>query len=424
MAEIRAFKRLRFTDKAGDISELVCPPYDIIDEEQREEFLRTNSHNVIRLELPKGENPYKEAAATLEDWIQDGILACDGSPSLYIYEEDFVADGKEKKICGIIGRVRLHEFSEGIILPHENTLSKAKEDRFSLMKSTFCNFSQIYSLYNDRGGVTAKTLGQITASKPETEFTASDGVVQKLWRVTDEKLIESLEKQFEDRRLFIADGHHRYETALRFKKFCAENKIACEDGAENYCMMMLVAMESDGLVVFPTHRIVKNLKGFSREAFLESANENFYTQAISRGEINERMRRQYEKGEKSFVLCTEGEKFDLLTLKSIDSVKRALPEECDAIVNLDVTVLHTMLLEKVLGIDRESMASGINLEYTRDEDEAVRAAQDGRADCSFIINPTRVSEIRDVAAAGGKMPQKSTYFWPKLITGLVMNKLK
>lgn len=420
MATISAFKGLRFTKNAGDIKELVCPPYDIISAQQKADFIAKNANNVIRLELPEGDDPYSNAGAILNDWLEKGTLACDDKNTLYVYEEEFEYEGQKKKITGIVCRVKVHEFSEGIILPHENTLSKAKEDRFNLMKATGCNFSQIYSLYNDDGS-TEKTLDEITAGEPVCEFPDMEGVIQRLWCVTDEQVINTLTAQFEDRKLFIADGHHRYETALRYKKYTKEQG-GTEDGAEDYCMMMLVAMESDGLVVFPTHRIVKNLDAFDCEDFLDKAKDLFDVKRIAECDIDPLMRAGYDANEKCFTLCAKGDYY-LLTLKDMTAAASLLGDELESVKSLDVTVLHSLLLERILGIDKENMANGKNLIYTKVKDEAIDAANTD-ADCSFIINPTRVSEIRDVAAEGGKMPQKSTYFWPKLITGLVMNKIK
>lgn len=264
MAEIRAFRALRFdTAVAGKIDELVCPPYDIISEEQRQAYLSENENNIIRLELPRGENPYEDAKATLKKWLDTGVLKQDEKDSIYIYEEEFTAYGKKNKFKGCITRVKLEEFSKGIVLPHEETLSKAKKDRFELMKATNCNFSQIYSLYMDEKHTIRNALDKLSAGKPEIELTDNDGVTHRLWIVTDEAEISAICKEFDDKKLYIADGHHRYETALNYRNYCRENKIG--DGGEDYVMMMLVDMEHEGLVVFPTHRIVRDLESFDAE---------------------------------------------------------------------------------------------------------------------------------------------------------------
>lgn len=421
MAEIKPFRALRYTDKAGEISKLTCPPYDIISEEQRLAFLNENPFNVIRLELPKGDNPYTHAGENLRAWENDGILKQDTDPGLYIYEEEFTAYGQTKKIKGFICRVKLEEFSKGIILPHEETLSKAKEDRFNLMKATSCNFSQIYSLYMDDEHKTMNRIDALSTGRPRYEF--SDGeVTHRLWIVNDRLAINAVCDDFADRKLYIADGHHRYETALNYRNWRKEQGLAT--GGEDYVMMMLVDMENDGLVVFPTHRLIRGLADFDENKLLESCNA--YFDVIPRENTNEieaNLDALYRQGKKAFAYYSGKNKWTLLILKDGSVMTDILPGKSDAYRGLDVSVLHNLILERILGIDKENMANQTNLTYTRSFGEAIRTVQGGGAQCAFILNPTRVAEIRDVAAAGEKMPQKSTYFYPKLITGLAMNKI-
>ncbi len=422
MAEIRPFRALRFnTEKAGDIAELVCPPYDIISEEQRLAYLSKNPDNIIRLELPKGDDPYNEAGKTLRTWLDEGILRQDDKEGVYIYEEEFTVNGLHTRFKGCIVRVKLEEFSKGIVLPHEETLSKAKEDRFNLMKATGCNFSQIYSLYNDPQHEITKKLDELSADQPVNELTDGDGVTHRLWIVTDPEETSFISKAFADKKLYIADGHHRYETALNYRNYCRENGIAT--GEEDYIMMMLVDMEHDGLVVLPTHRLVRDLKDFDPDKLLDDSRE--YFDLIQKKDIasaDKKLRKLYDEGKKAFAFYCGGEDYTILVLKDDSILEELLPDKSPAYRGLDVSVLHTLVLERLLGIDKENMAKQINLTYVKQLDEAVSAVTSGKAQCAFILNPTRVSEIRDVAAAGEKMPQKSTYFYPKLITGLVMNR--
>lgn len=423
MAEIKPFRALRFTDKAGNIPALTCPPYDIISEEERRSLLLENEHNVIRLELPReGEDPYAQAGETLKNWISGGILRRDTDPGFYVYEEEFTAYGQTKTVKGFIGLVKLEEFSKGIILPHEETLSKAKEDRFRLMNATGCNFSQIYSLYNDAEHVTRSRLDALSAGEPRYEFRDGSGVTHRLWLVNDPVVIEAIREDFADRKLYIADGHHRYETALNYRNSRREKGLA--DGGEDYVMMMLVDMENDGLVVFPTHRMVRGLSEFSGEKLMKACEAYFEVTRQSKvGEISETLDNLYRQGKKAFACYCGGEDWTLLVLKDKSVMAQLLPEKSDAYRGLDVSVLHSLILERLLGIDRENMANQKNLVYTRSMEEAVASVQNGESQCAFLLNPTRVQEIRDVAAAGEKMPQKSTYFYPKLITGLVMNQI-
>lgn len=426
MAEVKGMKGLRFqTSKAGSIQGLCCPPYDIISEGQRKAYLERNEHNVIRLELPKGDDPYGTAGRLLEEWIQQGILKREEKESLYIYEEEFTARGERKRVKGFICRVKLEEFEKGVVLPHEETLSKAKEDRFNLMKAAFCNFSQIYSLYMDPEHVTLARIDQLSQGEPQAEFTDGEGVTHRLWVVSDPETVAAVCGDFKDRKLYIADGHHRYETALNFRNYCREQGLAKEGDPADYIMMMLVDMEHDGLVVFPTHRLLRNLKNFDPRAAMKACEPYFRVEEKAcAAQMEKALDEKYAKGEKAFGFYCGGDRWTLLTLKDLSVLDGLLPGLSEASKSLDVTVLHTLVLEKLFGIDKENMANQVNLTYTRSFQEAVESVEKGESQCAFILNPTRVAEIRDVAAAGEKMPQKSTYFYPKLITGLVMNPLK
>ena len=426
MAEIKPFKGMRYnTFLAGKIGELCCPPYDIISEEERLGYIAENEYNVIRLELPKeGEDVYKTAGEVLDMWRNTGVLVHEIKPAVYIYEEEFNAYNKRSSVKGIIVRVKVEEFSKGVILPHEFTLSKAKADRFNLMKATNCNFSQIYALYMDEEHTTLKTIDRLSDRKPDQKFTDNDHVTHKLWIITDEKVIEKLVNDFADRKLYIADGHHRYETALNYRNYCRENGISKEGDPQDYQMMYLVDMQHPGLVVFPTHRMVRDLESFDKDEVLKGCEEYFDIKKFtSVGNINSELAKQYKQGKKAFgFYCGKGEWY-LLVLKDIEVMAKVLPDLSEASQQLDVSVLHSLILEKTMGIDKENMANQINLTYTKFFEEAIMKVDKGEFQCSFILNPTRVTESRDVAAAGEKMPQKSTYFYPKMITGMVMNDL-
>lgn len=425
MAEIRPFRALRFTSSAGKIEELTCPPYDIISESQRQQYLTRNPHNIIRLELPRdGQDPYAAAGETLRQWLREGILRQDERPAFYIYEIQFTANGRGNSVMGLIGLVKLEEFEKGIVLPHEETLSKAKADRFNLMKATNCNFSDIYSLYMDEAGEKALTMQKLTSGlQPVSELTDEAGLVHRLWAVTDENTIAAVQDHLKDTKLYIADGHHRYETALNYRNYRREQGVPAGAGSD-YVMMMMVEMSHPGLVVFPTHRMIKDLAKFDAEALLAACGTYF---DIKRGEsvssAETLLVEAYQNGRHAVGFYTGGDSFTLLTLKNAAVMDALLPDLSPASRSLDVTILHTLILERLLGIDKQNMANQTNLTYTRDLQEALDGVKNGACQCSFILNPTRVSEIRDVASAGEKMPQKSTYFYPKLITGLTMNQL-
>lgn len=421
MAEIMPYSALRFTPKAGNIKELCCPPYDIISAEQKNNYIKTNGNNIIRLELPGTDSSdYETAKNTLQSWIDSGVLAKDGSPAIYVYSEKFTVKGKEYAFKGFTCRVKLHEFSEGVVLPHEETLSKAKADRFNLMCATGCNFSQVYSLYRDEKGETAELLAKATSRTPDIEFCDDDNVTHSLWIVNDAETLKIVTKQFENRKLYIADGHHRYETALNYRRHLKDSGISCPDA--DYVMMFLADLADPGLVVFPTHRIVHDVKDFNEQDMLKTVGRDFSITDCKPDEFEALLSAEYEKGSKAFGYISKTA-CKLLVLKDIATADRKSPEKSEALRRLDVTVLHSLILEDCFKIDRANMANGANLTYTRDIDEAVGSIKDDNVNCAFILNPTRVTEISDVACAGEKMPQKSTYFYPKLITGLVMNKI-
>lgn len=420
MANIYPFRAWRFSDKAGDPAALCCPPYDIISEEQRRAYLTRNEHNIIRLELPReGADPYAEAGATVRGWCADGILARDEEAAFYVYNIRFEVNGEHKDITGILAAVEISPFSEGVVLPHEWTLSKAKTDRLNLMKATGFNFSDIYSLYQ----ADIKTiLDDAMSGTPLTDIEDENGLRHTLWAITDADTVAAIQQAFADKKLYIADGHHRYETALNYKNYRLENGIPV--GGADRVMMMLVDMSHPGLVVFPTHRLLRDLADFDVNALLAACEADFEVErGLSLDNANAKLAAAYENGKKAFIVYAGGDTASLLTLKDLALMDTLLPNESPVSRQLDVNVLHTAILERLLNIDKENMAQQINLTYTRDLDEAITGVQSGAFQCAILLNPTRVSEIQGVAAAGEKMPQKSTYFYPKLITGLTMNEL-
>ena len=425
MARVRGFRGLRFTDKAGELSRLVCPPYDIVSEQERQALIARNPNNLIRLELPReGEDHYATAGDLFTRWMQEGILAEDEQEGLYIYEEEFTAGGSVKKIKGFFCLVGLEEFSKGVILPHEETLSKAKTDRLNLMKACGCNFSPIYSLYFDREVGVTGLIEELSSGEPCQQFTDGEGVTHRLWCVYDPAIIARITGAFEGKHLYIADGHHRYETAINYRNLLREQKVDAPKA--DYVMMTLVNMEHPGLVVFPTHRIVRGLEAFDLDKVLEDCRSYFTVTPLAESDaeaICRKLAADAVNGAKTFALCTRDGWYQL-TLTDHEAVAKLAPDRSAAYCDLDVSVLHNLVLERIFKIDRENMANQKNLIYTRDPAEAQAAVASGEADCAFLLNPTRVEQVAAVAAAGDKMPQKSTYFYPKIITGAVMNKIR
>ncbi len=422
MAVVKPFRALQFTPAAGEIAALTCPPYDIISEEQRAAFLRQNPHNVIRLELPReGENPYAVAAETLAAWQAEGKLKQYDVPAFYLYAIDFTVDGKEYNIAGIVGAVQLSPFSEGVVLPHEYTLSKAKADRFELMKATACNFSNIYSLYQD-GDNKLDVMTFADTATAVFDMVDEAGLRHRLWAIENEADCERLTAHFADKKLYIADGHHRYETAIHYRDWRRENGTPVGAPSDSV-MMMLVEMSHPGLVVFPTHRLVRNLPQADAAALLKACEGQFAVETVAPADFKASLDAAYAQGKTAFGFYAK-DAAALLTLKDDTAVKALLPELSAASQELDVTVLHTLILEQLLKIDKEDMAAQRSLTYTRDMAEAIASVDNGDSQYAFLLNPTRVSEIGAVASAGEKMPQKSTYFYPKLITGLTMRWLE
>lgn len=423
MAEVKAFKALRFTGKAGDPAKNLCPPYDIISPSEREALISESENNLVRLELPQGENAYREAAILLDKWLSDGVVAEDKQDGIYIYEEEFTAFGQRKRIKGIVALVKIEEFSKGVILPHEDTLSKAKQDRFNLMKACGCNFSQIYSMFIDPDKKISVKVNELSKGAPDEQAVTDDGIIHRLWISTDDEANAYISRAFADKQLFIADGHHRYETSLNYRNYLREQGLAKEGDKSDYVMMFLIDIDDEGLVIFPTHRMIRDLSSFNEESVIERSRDFFEIERVEgTGDIDRRLLELTDS--KSYAFYTGRDYYYILTLKKDVSLDSIAPERSQAYRDLDVTALHSLILERVMGIDKENMANGVNLTYTRSLDEAVEKVQDGSFQCSFILNPTKIHQIKDVAAAGDRMPQKSTYFYPKLITGMVMNKIR
>lgn len=417
MAKVLPFRGIRFSEAAGPIENLVCPPYDIISEEQRKNYLKTNENNIIRLELPReGKDVYQKADETLKSWLKNGTLKQDEKPQFYVYEQTFTVNNTIKKLRGLIARVKLTDFSEGVVIPHENTLSAAKEDRYKLMCATACNFSQVYCLFDDANQAVTDILNQTANQQPVVDF-EQNGIEQKMW-LTDNPNITAA---FEDKKLYIADGHHRYETALRYRNEMRA-KGATPDSESEYVMMMLVPMQCDGLVVLPTHRVLHSFNEFNGRKMMLECRRYFHVGEMSTPEILQKyMNIEYQNG-KVTLGAYVNKRYFILTLKGSPTLQESMPNENEVLRNLDVVILHNLILEGIMGIDKENMARQQNLSYTRDISEAVEMVENG-ANCAFFLNPTRIEQIAGVGDAGQKMPQKSTYFYPKLITGLVINPL-
>lgn len=436
MAKVVPFKGLRYnTDKFGDLNAVCAPPYDITSADEQRALYDKSEYNIVRIDNGMDfdgdsdkDNRYTRGGESLKKWIDEQVLIKEDEPAFYIYEQIFsLNDGKPAhSLKGIISLVELAEFSENVILPHEDTISKAKDDRLKLMRATGANTSPIYSLYLDEEETIARLIEANSEGEADISFTTEENVKQNIWVVKDKDVVERISKLFENKRLYIADGHHRYETALNYRKERHEAE-GTEVGtcSYDYIMMMLVSASSSGLFVFPTHRLVRNIERFDETMLVGFLTEEFsaakihFTEGDYAGIITDKLASAMD--DKLFALYTGGNYYYLLRLKDIGAVDAAISGKSEAYRHLDVTVLHKLILEKHLGIDAENMRNQMNLVYMREAADAVEAVKSGEYQCAFLINPTKVSEIREIASANEKMPQKSTYFWPKLVTGIVIN---
>ena len=439
MANVVPFRGVRYnTDKFKNLNDVTAPPYDIIPKEGQQELYNKNENNIIRIDYgmefdtdTEENNRYTRSGDFLNKWLEEQVLIKEDSPAFYIYEQIFsLDDGKPvHSLKGIISLVELREFADNIILPHEYTISKAKTDRLNLMRNTKANTSPIYSLYLDDEESIAKLIEENSELDPDISFNSTEGVKQNIWIIKDPGVLSKITALFNTKQLFIADGHHRYETALNYRRERHEADGTPIGSADyDYIMLMLLSMSNSGLFVFPTHRLVRDIErfdetlivGFLTEEF--SASKIYFTEGDYASIITERLAKTVD--EKLIGMYTGGNYYYLLKLKDFNSIDKEITDKSDAYKHLDVTVLHKLILEKHLGIDEENMRNQKNLFYVREGYDAIKAVQNGEAQCAFLINPTKVSEIREIALANEKMPQKSTYFWPKLITGIVLNRFE
>jgi uncharacterized protein (DUF1015 family) len=452
MATIAPLKGLRYSKTAGTLADLVAPPYDVIDDSAQERYYRRHPYNIIRLEYGKthptdGEkdNRYTRAAADFSTWQKEGILVREAAPALYLYEHRFAFCGEQKVRRGFICAVRLEPYEKGVVLPHEETLPKHKADRLALMRACAANFSPIFGLYADEEKTVEELLFRSSNRSPEVSFSDENGHSHTLWVVTDPPVIEQVRQAMTGRRIYIADGHHRYETALAYRnERRAEESANGRERPYDYVMMTLFNLYDPGLVILPTHRLVRNVPELDLEILLSRLKENFQVEdfplAPDRKNLKAFLALLNKKGEAvekqpqknpgrpahpcAFGLYAGKGRLFLLTQKEAQpDISRAMGGPPSFREQLDVSVLHTLILKQILGIDEELLAEESRVAYTREEEKALAAVDSGLFQLAFFLNPTRVEEVIAVAAQGERLPQKSTYFYPKLITGLVINSL-
>jgi len=446
MAKIIPFKGILYNkEKIRDMKDVVAPPYDVISPPEQEELYKRHENNVVRLILGKesdsdtpDNNRYTKAKDSFDSWQKDSILIKDAFPSIYVYSQEYhlgETEGFEKKRrLGFIALSKLENFGEGKIHPHENTLAKPKEDRLKLMQHCNANFSSIFGLFSDPSKRIDSVLKDYMRHSPLYDLVDDAGMRHTLWAIRDNKVIQIITGVMSDKQVFIADGHHRYETAINYRNEMRE-KLPNFTGEElyNYVMMYFTNTNSEGLSILPIHRLVSNLSNFDKKKIIKKAGEFFNIEKLSLNESDEKTVKQKlfsdmkERGKKEhiFGMYLGNDEYLLLTLKDEDVLDRLITNSRHpSWKKLDVTILHTLLIEKVLGVSEKNLAEQKNITYTISEDEAIKDVKAGKYQIALFLNPTKIEEVKDVATAGEKMPQKSTFFYPKLITGLVMNKLE
>jgi uncharacterized protein (DUF1015 family) len=441
MAEIVPFRAIRYAATRGRaLAELLAPPYDLVSLEQRDELLRRSPHNIIHVTLGEdreGDGPttnkYVRAGEAWSAWLEQGILRRDPTPALYPLEQSYCApDGRNLQRRGFMAAVRLHEFKEGIIVPHEKTLVAPKADRLEVIKAVKANLSPIFGLYRDDAGVTARALDLAASAEPAAETDSDDGVHQRLWRAHDPAVVGPLQQLLASQRIFIADGHHRYETNLVYRRMLeAQTPGLPADGGHHYTLMFLCPMNDPGLFLFATHRLVFGLKDFSLAAFLERLSRWFRIETLAedarrpvgRAWAVSKLGEHAGKSTTFLMVSAEDGRARIVTLRDdVDLSAAGLPSN-ETLAALDVTVLHSVVLQHLLGLSPEAQEKQENVTYARDAGEAVTRVLSREHQLGFLLNPTPMWQVEAVGEAGETMPQKSTLFYPRLQSGLAMREV-
>jgi uncharacterized protein (DUF1015 family) len=416
--DVQPLRTLRYEPSAvGSLEDVIAPPYDVIDAELRAELARRSPFNVVEIDLPEGEDPYMHARDTLDAWRQQGILTREREPALWVLQQDYTApDGSQRTRRGFFARVRVEDYGAGRIRPHERTHPGPKEDRLRLTRATRANLSPIFSLFPDPEGTAGEAIAAAAAGDPFAEASDLDGTKNTLWRVADPDAIASLQAPLLDAELLIADGHHRYETARVYA-----DEIGGE-GEHRYVLMLLTPLSDPGLLIFPTHRLLTGLKDSpeKQEALGEAMKRDFEVEQVDAAELEPSPNGQVRFG----YMDSHFKQPYRLTLKDQAIADQALAGKPDPYRRLDTAVLEALALRGALGMSEEDIAEKHGLDYSKDFADARDAVESGRADAAFFMAPTPVDQVREVAAAGESMPPKSTYFYPKIPTGLVFNVLE
>lgn len=429
MSLVRPFRARMYRHEPGqDLSALTAPPYDVVTPAQRDALLAADPHNVVALELPDGPldpevpgNRYENGRLTWHQWYDQGVLVDDDTPAIYVLEQSWEHEGRHIRRRGFVGAVELHAFDEAVILPHERTLPKALGDRFNLTRATAANLSQVFGLFSDPAGETDGFFDAVVLTEPMYTATDAEGVTSRLWAIRDAATIAAIGEIIDDRQIFIADGHHRYTTALAYRderrQADAAAGISPTDPAYDRVMMVLVNMDDPELVVLPTHRLARAEGSFDADAFWNALGRWFDLSEPAPDPASALAAPERT----TFVVATSDGKTRIARLR--DDVDPALvieSDHTDAWKRLDVAVLQEMILRPIFGISAENTPSLERLAFAKDAHAALKVPD---ADAAFLMASTRMEQLRAVALAGETMPQKSTYFYPKLLSGMLFRPL-
>jgi len=441
MANIYPFRAWRYNPASVRLDDVVTQPYDKISPAMQQAYYQRSPYNLVRiiLGLPelfdaeRNESVYTRAARDFRAWREQGVLIQEKSPCIFAYSQRFQVPGTNqvKERRGFIALGKLHDYADQVVFRHEQTLSKPKSDRLNLLKATRAHFGQIFMLYSDPAASVEQIL--FDGSGPaDAEISDEYGVLHRVWRVNDPAVIRLLVTELADKKLIIADGHHRYETALAYAR---EHAPASEPRTESNSahlphpsypeaavMMTFVNMDSDGLVILPTHRVVHGLAGFDPAPFFQAAGAFFCVEPLPEWDATGYIDRLKKETGTAFVAVTAAGAF-LLKSKPQPAAE-ALAQLPERQRQLDLSILHTIVLERLLGLDPDKIREQTNLRYLRDAGEAVEQVRRGQADVSFLTNPVTMEQLKEVAFAGEVMPQKSTDFFPKLLSGLAIYALE
>jgi uncharacterized protein (DUF1015 family) len=434
MAEIVPFRALRYDPHQVKLSDVVTQPYDKITPAMQARYYDLSPHNLVRIILGRRletDNErfsvYTRAAEYLHDWRSGGILKQDPEPSIYLYSQTFTIPGTRDlaERRGIIALGRLHEYADGVVFRHEQTLSKPREDRLNLLRATRAHLGQIFMLYSDPQSEIDGVLAARTGDDPDISVLDEHEVLHRVWRIFDPALLEDVREKMGPKRLLIADGHHRYETAIAYRGERRAQSPTNDPGAPyEFVMMTLIPMESNGLVILPTHRVVQGLPTYDREQMLDAAGRFFDIDRIDlRTESRSATTLLQEAGENGTAFVAVTRQGPYLLRAKAPVVKDTLHSVSPMQRSLDVVQLHKILLERVLGISEEAIRNQEHVVYERDAFEAISRVRQG-ANIAFLMNPARIEQVSGAAFAGEVLPQKSTDFYPKLLSGLAIYALE